>query len=125
VEAAAEIAAAAGVRVHAVGIGSAGGEVEIAPGPGEPGLRPRRERHDVDARALEALAAATGGSFLLARRSADLAEVYAAIDRLERAPRRLPTRVRRSARPEPFLAAAGGLLFAELALARALWRRIP
>lgn len=123
VEAVTELAAAAGVRVHAVGIGSAGSEVPMAPGPGE--LRPRRERHDVDARALGALAAATRGSFLLAQGSSDLPAVYAAIDRLERVAKRLPPRVRRTPRPEPFLAAASGLLLGELALARVLWRRIP
>jgi Ca-activated chloride channel family protein len=125
VEAATAIAAAAGVRVHAVAIGSAGAEVAMAPGPGELGLRTRRERHDVDEPGLRALAAATAGRFFLARRSADLAAVYAEIDRLERVARSLPPRVRRTGRPEPLLAVAGGLLFAEIALARVLRRRIP
>jgi Ca-activated chloride channel family protein len=125
VEPATAIAAAARVRVHAVAIGSAGAEVPMAPGPGELQLRPRHERHDVDPAGLRAVAAATGGRFFLAQRSSDLAAVYAEIDRLERVARRLPARVRRSARPEPLLAAAGGLLLGELALARVLARRIP
>jgi len=124
-EAATAIATAAGVRVHAVAIGSAGAEVPMAPGPGETGLRPRRERHDVDEPGLRALAAATSGRYFLARRSADLPAVYAEIDRLERVARRLPPRQRRTERPEPLLAAAGGLVLAELALARVLRRRIP
>jgi Ca-activated chloride channel family protein len=125
VEAATAIAAAAGVRVHAVAIGSAGEEVAMAPAPGELAVRPRRERHDVDEPGLRALAAATAGRFFLARRSADLSAVYAEIDRLERVARRLPPRVRRTGRPEPLLAAAAGLLLAEIALARVLRRRIP
>ena len=125
VEAATAIAAAAGVRVHAVAIGSAGALVAMAPGPGEIALRPRRERHDVDDAGLQSLAAETGGRFLLAQRSADLPLVYAEIDQLERVARTLPPRVRHTGRPEPLLAGATGLVFAELALARILRRRIP
>jgi Ca-activated chloride channel family protein len=125
VEAATAIAAAAGVRVHPVAIGSAGAPVAMAPGPGEIARRSRRERHDVDDAGLAALAAATGGRFLLARHSADLARVYAEIDQLERVARALPARVRRVERPEPLLASALGLVFAELALARIWRRRLP
>jgi Ca-activated chloride channel family protein len=97
----------------------------MAPGPGESALLLRRERHDVDGEGLQALAAATGGRFLLARRSSDLAAVYAEIDRMERVARAQPARVRHASRPEPLLAGALGLVFAELALARILRRRIP
>jgi Ca-activated chloride channel family protein len=125
VEAATAIAAAAGVRVHPVAIGSSGAPVAMAPGPGESAPLARRERHDVDADGLQALAAATGGRFLLARRSSDLAAVYAEIDRMERVARAQPARVLHTSRPEPLLAAGLGLVFAELALARILRRRIP
>ena len=121
VEVATQLAAASGVRVHTVGIGSAGAEVAVE----GPGGALRFERHDVDAEALEAIARATGGRFFPARRSADLDAVYREIDRLERAPRPRPPRVRRSDRPEPLLAAAAGLLLAEIALARVLRRRLP
>jgi Ca-activated chloride channel family protein len=125
VEAATAIASASGVRVHAVAIGSAGAPVAMAPGPGETALRPRRERHDVDLAGLRGLAEATGGRFLLARRSADLAAVYAEIDRLERVERALPARARHTSRPEPLLAGSLGFVLAEIALARILRRRIP
>ena len=125
VEAATAIAAAAGVRVHAVAIGSAGAPVAMAPGPGEAILRPHRERHDVDHTGLRALATASGGRTFVARRPADLAAIYAEIDRLERVARPLPPRARRTARPEPLLAGALGAVALELALARVLWRRIP
>jgi Ca-activated chloride channel family protein len=121
VEVATQLAVASGVRVHTVGIGSAGAEVAIE----GPGGALHFERHDVDAAALEAVARATGGRFFPARRSADLEAVYREIDQLERAPRPRPPRVRRSDRPEPLLAAAGGLLLLEIALARVLRRRLP
>jgi Ca-activated chloride channel family protein len=123
VELAIELARAEGIRVHTVGIGSAGESVPMAqPGAGR-GLR--FERHDVDPETLARVAARTGGRAFAARRSADLEAVYAEIDALERAPRRRPGRVRRAPRPEPLLAAAGGLLALEIALARVLRRRIP
>jgi Ca-activated chloride channel family protein len=121
VEVATELAASLGVRVHTVGIGSAGEEVAVP----APGGALHFERHDVDARALEGIAAATGGRYFAARRSSDLEAVYREIDALERTPRARPARVRRSERPEPLLAAAGGLLVLEILLARVLRRRLP
>jgi Ca-activated chloride channel family protein len=125
VETATALATLARLRVHAVAIGSAGEEVAMAPSAkaGAPGLR--FERHDVDVESLEQIASATGGRFFAARRSSDLEAVYAEIDALERVERPLPPQLRRSQRPEPFLALAGGMLFAEVALARVLRRRLP
>jgi Ca-activated chloride channel family protein len=121
VELATGLAAAAGVRVHTVAIGSEGEEVPVAGRGGALHL----ERHDVDAEALARVAAATGGRAFRAHRSADLEAVYREIDALERVARRLPPRVRHADRPEPLLAAAGVLLVSELALARVLRRRLP
>jgi Ca-activated chloride channel homolog len=121
VEVATELAAAAGVRVHTVGIGSSGDPVAIE----GPGGAIHFERHDVDASSLARVASATGGRFFAARSSGDLEAVYGEIDALERAPRPRPARVRVSQRPEPLLAAAGGLVALELLLARVLRRRLP
>jgi Ca-activated chloride channel family protein len=118
---AAALARAQGVRVHAVGIG---GEGAVAMSDGGGG-RVHFERHDLDAATLERIAAATGGRFFRARSSRDLAAVYEEIDTLERVPREERPRERRAPRPEPFLAAAGGLLALEIALARVLARRLP
>jgi len=123
VESALELALAGDVRVHTVAIGSAGEEVAMQ-GRGRAGAV-RYERHDVDPDTLRRVADATGGRFFAARRSADLERVYAEIDRLERVVRTLPPRVRHTERPEPLLAAAGGLLLAELGVARVLRRRVP
>jgi Ca-activated chloride channel family protein len=125
VEAAAALASQDQVRVHTVAIGSSGRSVQMEQGPGEAGRGLRFERHDVDAPPLAAIAASTGGSFFAARRSGDLAPVYAEIDRLERPARPLPARTRKTGRPEPWLAIAGSCLLAEIALARVLWRRLP
>ena len=125
VEAATALARTDRVRVHTVAIGSSGQRVLMEQGPGEAGRGLRFERHDVDAQSLAGVAASTGGSFFAARRSSDLAPVYAEIDRLERPARRLPARTRKTQRPEPWLQIAAGCLLAELALARILWRRLP
>jgi Ca-activated chloride channel family protein len=125
VEAATALARTDRVRVHTVAIGSSGQRVLMEQGPGEAGRGLRFERHDVDAQSLAAVAASTGGSFFAARRSSDLAPVYAEIDRLERPARRLPPRTRKTQRPEPWLQIAAGCLLAELALSRILWRRLP
>lgn len=112
-----------GVRVHAVGIGS-DGPVAMAHRRGDAAGGVRFERHDLDRETLEGVARGTGGRFFHARRAADLEAVYAEIDALERVERRPPPRTRRAARPEPALAVAGGCLALELALARALRRRV-
>ena len=119
---AAALAAFHGTRVHTVGIGTTG-DVAMAHPSREGAIR--FERHDLDAETLEQIAAATGGRTFLARSSSDLAAVYGEIDALERVPRPAPPRVTGAPLPEPFLATAGGLLLAELLLARVLARRLP
>ena len=125
VEAATALAAGDQVRVHTVAIGSAGEDVLMERGAGAAARGLRFERHDFDPAALAVIAAGTGGRFFAARRSTDLAPVYAEIDRLERPARLLPPRTRQSEHPEPWLAFAGSCLLAELAVARVLWRRLP
>ncbi len=122
---AADLAAAAGIRVHTVGIGVGGEEVPVATRPGTPSAGLRFERHDPDLPSLERVAEITGGRFHHARRASDLVAVYAEIDALERVARPLPPRWTQAPRPEPLLALAGAALLAELGLARVWRRRIP
>jgi Ca-activated chloride channel family protein len=125
IEAATALARAEGVRVDTVAIGTAGEAVPMAVDEHGAPSELHFERHDVDAAALERIAAATEGRFFAARRSDQLEAVYRDIDALERVPRPLPPRVRQTDRPEPLLALAGGFLLAEIAALRVLRRRIP
>jgi Ca-activated chloride channel family protein len=122
VDVAAALAAATRTRVHTVGIGGQG-EVAVQAPSGRRELR--LERHDLDTATLGAVAELSGGRFFQARTSGDLADVYAAIDALERVERPAPPRVTREPRPEPFLAGAGLLLAAEILATRILGRRLP
>ncbi len=119
---AAALAAQRRVRVHTVGIGGEG-ELAMATSGGTRSLR--TQRHDLDSDTLRRIAETTGGRFFHARSSAALAEIYRAIDELERVPRELPSRPLDAPLPEPLLALAAGLLSLELLAARVLWRRLP
>jgi Ca-activated chloride channel family protein len=82
---AADIAKAFGVRVYTVLVGRGG----VVPVPVDDPLRGRRiemVRMDVDEGTLAAIAEHTGGRFFRAQDPQALAGIYAAIDRLERAP---------------------------------------
>lgn len=122
VDVATSLALRAGVRVHTVGIGSAG-EVPIAGPDGAHAVR--FERHDPDSRTLQAIADGSGGLYFPARRPDDLAEVYAAIDSFERVPRPAPRAARPERRAGGVLALAGLLLGLELGIARVGARRLP
>ena len=119
---AAELAARAGVRIHAVGIGTSGLVPFAQPGAGTP---MRFERVDLDRDTLQSVAASTGGHFFHARRPEDLAGVAAAIDRLEARPRALEPRYRHASLAPLSLALALALLLLEAALAHGLVRRLP
>jgi Ca-activated chloride channel family protein len=119
---AAALAAQLGIRVHTVGIGGTG-EVAMATRSGGRSLETSRQ--DLDAETLIRIATASGGRFFPARSSADLAAVYDAIDRSERASREAPAERLGQPAPEPLLAGAGLLLLFELLVARVLGRRIP
>jgi Ca-activated chloride channel family protein len=119
---AAALAAQLGIRVHTVGIG---GEGEVAMATPSGGRSLETSRQDLDAEGLARIAATSGGRFFPARGSSDLAAVYDAIDRSERAPRETTAEPLGQPAPEPLLAAAGLLLALELVSARVLGRRIP
>ena len=121
---AAGLAAARGVRVHTVGIGSRG-EVAIAGAAGEPGRGLRFERHDLDVATLETIARATGGRRFEAREPSDLEAVYREIDALERVPREPAAAPEAAPRPAPFVAFASACILGEIAATRTLRRRLP
>ena len=74
---AAELAAAEGVRVYTVAIGSERGETRMF------GLALNTAGAEIDEPTLIAVAERTGGRFFRARDTAELAGIYAEVDRLE------------------------------------------
>lgn len=112
---AAELASALGVRVYTVLVGRGG----VVPVPFDDPLLGRRieyVRMDVDETVLREIARRTGGRFFRAVDPAALSQIYAAIDRLERAPVR--ARVYREWQElGPLVLAAAAALVAAHALA--------
>ena len=119
---AAELAQLAGVRIHAVGIGSEGLVPFAQPGAEAP---MRFERVDLDRETLQTVAAATGGQFFHAHHPDDLRAVADAIDRLEARPRQLDPRFRHASLAPLTLALALALLLGEAVLTHGLVRRLP
>jgi len=118
---AAQAAAATGVRVHTVGIGSEG----VAPVPvgrGVFGLRYENRPVRIDEPLLEDIARATGGRYQRARDAEALRRTYQQIDALERAPMREARLVRYRDWYAWPLGIALVALMLELGL---LWRRGP
>ena len=118
---AAQAAAATGVRVHTVGIGSEG----VAPVPvgrGVFGLRYENRPVRIDEPLLEDIARATGGRYQRARDAEALRRTYQQIDQLERAPMREARLVRYRDWYAWPLGIALVALMLELGL---LWRRGP
>jgi Ca-activated chloride channel family protein len=120
---AAALARAAGVRVHAVGIGSEG-SVPMSADEGS-GSMLHFERHDLDVETLQQIADTTGGRFFRARTPRELEAVYSEIDSVERVPRSEPPRGEPTPSPEPSLAAAAAAMVLEIVLACLVGRRLP
>jgi Ca-activated chloride channel homolog len=72
-----ELALAEGVRVHTVAMGSDGGQMRVF---GMPVATPGAE---IDEETLRTIAQQTGGRFFRARDTAELAGIYAELDRIE------------------------------------------
>ncbi len=106
----AKLAKDAGIRVHAIGLGQ--------------GVRTPFGFEPLGFGDLRKIADVTGGQFFQPKSDADLADVYAQIDQLEKSELQDP-RYRTVDRFEPALAAGLGALLLAL-LAEALWlRRVP
>jgi Ca-activated chloride channel family protein len=106
--AAARAAAAYGIRVFTIGVGSVG----IAPVPvarGEAGLRYAMLPVKIDEALLREIAATTGGRYFRATDPRALERVYTAIDRMVKSPVRVRRHVRHTEWYLPFLLA--GALF--------------
>jgi Ca-activated chloride channel family protein len=121
---AAEAAAAMGVKVYTIGVGSEG----QAP---MPVVDADGHRHivmtdaDVDEKTLQAIAADTGGEFFRATDTASLQSIYARIDALEKTTREVSHYERSDEKFAWALLPGLALLAAEMALATTWLRRVP
>ena len=120
----AELARALGVKVYTVLVGRGG----VVPVPVDDPLRGRHVemvRMDVDETTLRQIADRTGGKFFRAHDAAALADIYANIDRLERAPiRSIEYREYKELGPQ-VLALAALVLGAHALLSSTLAFRLP
>ncbi|MCC7052995.1 MAG: VWA domain-containing protein [Gemmatimonadaceae bacterium] len=118
---AARAAAAFGIRVYAIGVGTEG-MAPVPVGRGLFGLRYETQKVEIDDALLTEVARATGGRYFRARDAAGLERVTREIDRLERT----PTLARRSLpRSEWYVIPASVALAALLLEAWVLLRRGP
>ena len=112
---AAKAAAVYGIKIYGIGVGTEG----VAPVPvGRDvfGLKFENQPVKIDEALLRQIAALTGGRYFRARDGAALGQIYAQIDRLERAPVESKTQVSYTELYRIFLAIAIAALIAELAL---------
>ncbi len=116
---AAQAAAALGVRVYTIGVGS-DGVAPVPVGRGVFGLRYENRPVRIDEALLEDIARVTGGRYFRARDAQALRRIYEQIDQLERAPIRATRYVRFTELYQWPLALAAMAFLLELAL---LWRR--
>lgn len=117
---AANVAKGLGIRVYTVGVGTAGGPVEIPvpvrdPETGQVVERRVMAQVDVDEKLLGRIAETTGGRFFRATDPSGLAQTYAEIDRLEKTEVKTTTYTRwRETFPRVAVPAAGVLAAAAL-----------
>ncbi len=123
-ELAAEAAAALGIKVYTIGVGTEG-EAPM------PVIDENGRRHvvmaeaDVDEDMLKKIAAVTGGTFFRATDTESLEDVYTRIDAMEKTTREVSRFERREEKFAWALLPAVGLLVLELGLATTVLRRVP
>jgi Ca-activated chloride channel family protein len=114
---AAEAAAALGIKVYTIGVGSAsrGGVFGLLGGGGA----------DIDERTLNAVATKTGGRYYRAADTGALASVYSEIDTLEKSTARTREFVHRDERYLDALLPAIAAFVLQVGLSASLFRRLP
>ncbi|HEU0012821.1 MAG TPA: VWA domain-containing protein [Longimicrobium sp.] len=122
--AAAGAAAALGIRIYTIGVGSdTRARIPVAVTP--TGLRYVVMPVQIDERLLTDVAASTGGRYFRAKDTRALQRVYAEIDRLERTPVRVRRYVMYADWYLPFLLAGAALLLLEWFFRATRWGRVP
>jgi Ca-activated chloride channel family protein len=121
---AAEAAAALGVRVYTIGVGTEG-EARVPTGRGISGLRYEMVPVRIDEVLLRDIAERTGGRYFRATDGAALERIFHQIDQLERTSQAQTVFTSRDEQTRPFLAAGLLLLAVELLLGSTLVARVP
>jgi Ca-activated chloride channel family protein len=121
---AADAAAAFGVKVYTVGVGTQG-EARIPTGRGLSGFRYEMLPVEIDEDLLREIATKTGGRYFRATDSESLSRIFQQIDQLERT--RVDAKQYRAAdeTPAPFLLAGLGAMAAALLLGSTILVRAP
>ena len=123
--AAARAAAAFGIRVFTIGVGSRGvARVPVARTPAG-GLRYAQIPVNIDEPLLREVAASTGGRYYRATDTRALERVYAEIDRLVKTKVEVRRYVRFTDRHLPFLLAGAALVLLEWCFRATRWGRVP
>ena len=121
---AAQIAAAYGIRIYAIGAGSRGSALMPVPAPGG-GVDYLKAQVTIDETTLEQIAQLSGGKYFRATDGAALRAIYAEIDRLETAPN-VAEHHQRYIEIYPLFVALGlGLLLLEMLLVNTRLRTVP
>ena len=121
---AAQAAAAFGVRIYTIGVGTEG-EAPVPTGQGLEGMRYQTMPVELDERLLGDVATMTGGRYFRATDSQSLREIFSEIDRLEKTPVRQVVSRRFDESYRPPLAIGLLALAVEIALSATLAVRVP
>lgn len=122
---AAEAAAAFGIKVYTIGIGSQGEARTPTHSDGRGGYRYENMPVEIDEVLLQDIAQRTGGQYFRARETESLAKVFEQIDKLARAPVNTVRYTRQQERTLPFLVAGLAFLIAELVASSTIVVRVP
>jgi len=121
---AAETAAAFGIKVYTVGIGSQGEARTPTQQDASGHYRYENMPVEIDEVLLQDIARRTGGAYFRAKDSQALVKIFAQVDQLAREPVNTVRYTRQTERTFPFLVAALVTLFAELLISRSLVVRV-
>lgn len=121
---AARAAAALGIKVYTIGVGSEG-NAAVPTGTGPSGLRYEVLPVRIDEALLKEIAEVTGGRYFRAKDSDALGQIFGQIDRLEKTPIQVTRYVRYDELTRPFVVAALIALGLELLLAGTIAVRVP
>ena len=121
---AARAAAAFGIKVYTIGVGSEG-QAAVPTGRGPAGLRYEVLPVRIDEPLLREIASVTGGRYFRAKDAGALGQIFGQIDQLEKTPIQVTRYVRYDELTGPFVLLALSMLALELLLSATVAVRVP